>query len=444
MMFRYFHWMSMNRFLIRVFALAAMTTLAPLAWSAPVSVEVDRIIAIVNSEAVTSLQLRERVARVLRNLEKQQVQLPPRDVLERQILEQLIVERAQLQLAREGALQVDETMLERAIGVIAANNRTDPAAMRATLERDGISWDKFRDEIRTELTLDRLREREVENKVTISDAEVANFLRNHPDAISGTEYRVAHILLRIPEGANARQVEALHQRAERVLARLRSGEDFARVAADSSDAPDNIQGGEIGWRDRERLPGLYADVVNKLRPGEISQPMRSAAGVHIVRLLDKREGDTLAAKAVQQTHARHILLKTSEVITDADAKARLTALRERITNGADFAELAKASSADLSAVRGGDLGWLNPGDTVPEFEKAMNSLAINEVSQPIQSPFGWHLIQVQERRVQDLSDERSRNAARAILRQRKVEEAYEDWLRQLRDSTYVEYRLEPE
>jgi peptidyl-prolyl cis-trans isomerase SurA len=435
--------MFMNRFLIRAFALAAFGC-ATLAQSAPATVEVDRIIAIVNSEAVTSLQLRERVARVLRNLEKQQVQLPPQDVLERQILEQLIVERAQLQLARESALRVDEGMLDRAIGIIANNNRTNPDAMRATLARDGISWDKFREEVRTELTLDRLREREVENKVTVSDAEIANFLRNHPDALSGTEYRVAHILLRIPDGATPQQVETLRLRAEKVVSRLRAGEDFARIAADSSDAPDNIQGGEIGWRDRERLPGLYADAVAKLRPGEISPPMRSAAGIHVIKLLDKREGDALGAKEVQQTQARHILLKTSEVITDADARARLNALRERITNGADFAELAKASSADLSAVRGGDLGWLNPGDTVPEFEKAMNSLAINEVSQPIQSPFGWHLIQVQERRVQDLSDERRRNAARSILRQRKSEEAYEDWLRQLRDSTYVEYRLESE
>jgi peptidyl-prolyl cis-trans isomerase SurA len=443
MMFHYFPWKSMNRFLLRVFALAALLICAPLAQAAPAA-EVDRIIAIVNNEAVTSLQLRERVARVRRNLEKQQVQLPPQDVLERQILEQLIVERAQMQLARESALQVDESMLDRAIGIIASNNRTDPKAMRATLARDGVNWDKFREEVRTELTLDRLREREVDNKVTISDAEIDNFLRNHPDALSGVEYRVAHIMLRVPEGANAQQMEALRQRTEKVLARLRSGESFAKVAADSSEAPDNIQGGEIGWRDRERLPGLYAEVVSKLSPGEVSPPQRSAAGLHIIKLLDKREGDTLGAKAVQQTRARHILLKTTEVITDTDIQARLNALRERIIHGADFAELAKASSADLSAVRGGDLGWLNPGDTVPEFEKAMNSLAINEVSVPIQSPFGWHLIQVQERRVQDLSDERRRNAARSTLRQRKVDEAYEDWLHQLRDRTYVEYRLESE
>ncbi|MDR0717857.1 MAG: peptidylprolyl isomerase [Azoarcus sp.] len=435
----------MNRFTI--WACRILTAIVAAALSLPAAaaaVEVDRIVAIVNSEAITSLQLRDRRDRVLFNLKKQDMQLPPEDVFERQVLEQLIMERAQLQLARSSSLQVDEAMLERAIGLIADNNRIPLDKMRRALAEEGVTWEKFREDVRTELTLNRLREREVDNKVTVSDAEIANFLRNHPDALSGAEYRVAHILLRIPEGADARQLEALRQRAEKVLARLRAGEDFASVAADSSDASDSIRGGEIGWRDRDHLPGLYADAMGRLKPGEMSPPLRSASGLHIVKLLEKREGDALGAQEIEQTHARHILLKTSEVLSDADAKARLLSLRERIADGADFAELAKTSSADLSAARGGDLGWVNPGDTVPEFEKAMNALALNEVSAPVHTPFGWHLIQVLERRTQDMSEERRRNAARAILRQRKAEEAYEDWLRQLRDSTYVEYRLESE
>ncbi|MDR1424515.1 MAG: peptidylprolyl isomerase [Azoarcus sp.] len=413
------------------------------AWARPAAAVVDRIVAIVNSEAVTSSQLRDRVARVRGNLQKQGVELPPVDVLERQILEQLIVERAQLQLARDSTLRIDDAMVERALGLIAGNNRMNVEQLRASVAKDGVSWEKFREEVRTELTLTRLRESQVDDKVTVSNAEIDNFLRNHPDAISGVEYRVAHILLRIPERATDGQLEAVRVRAEGVYNRLRNGEDFAKAAVDSSDSPDNVRGGEIGWRDRERLPGLYAEVVSKLQPGEISQPLRSAAGVHIVKLIDKREGAE-DAKAVEQTHARHILIKTTDVLTDADAMARLDGLRERIEHGGDFAELAKASSSDLSAVRGGDLGWLNPGDTVPEFEKAMNALKPNEVSAPVRSPFGWHLIQVLERRTQDMSEERRRNAARAILRQRKIEDAYEDWLRQLRDSTYVEYRLELE
>ncbi|MDR3214632.1 MAG: peptidylprolyl isomerase [Azoarcus sp.] len=432
----------MNRFLFQILASTAFICIA-LPQPAPAA-EVDRIVAVVNSEAVTSSLLRERVARARANLTRQAVELPPEGVFERQVLEQLIVERAQLQRAREASIQIDEAMIDRAIGVIASNNRFTVEQLRATVGQDGVAWNKFRDDVRIELLLNRLREREVDSLVNVSDAEISNFLKNHPDALSGDEYRIAHILLRVPEGANAEQLEALRARAEKVLSRLRKGEEFASVAADSSDAPDGIRGGEIGWRDRERLPGLYADVVGKLTPGEISQPMRSAAGLHIVKLLEKRDGGGIGAQQVEQIHARHILIKTSEILSDVDAKARLDALRERIVHGADFAELAKASSVDMSAVRGGDLGWLNPGDTVPEFEKAMDALSPGEISAPVHSPFGWHLIQVLERRQQDMSDERRRNVARAILRQRKGDEAYEDWLRQLRDRTYVEYRLESE
>ena len=429
----------MNRFPARILASIALVHLA---LTQPASaVEVDRIVAIVNSEAVTSSQLRERVARARDNLKKQAVDLPPEEVLERQVLEQLIVERAQLQRAREAAIHVDDAMLGRTIEIIAGNNRFTVEQLRASVERDGVAWDRFRDDVRTELMLNRLRESEVDNHVAVSAAEIDNFLKNHPDALSGVEYRVAHILLRIPEDAGAAQLDALRARAEKVLERLGRNEDFAKVAADSSEAPDNIRGGEIGWRDRERLPGLYADAVNKLAPGEVSPPMRSAAGLHIVKLLEKRDGGGPGAQSVEQTHARHILLKTSEILADADARARLDALRERIVHGADFAELAKTISVDMSAVHGGDLGWLSPGDTVPEFEKSMNALAPGEISAPVRSPFGWHLIQVLERRQQDMSEERRRNAARAILRQRKGDEAYEDWLRQLRDGTYVEYRL---
>ena len=404
--------------------------------------EIDRIVAIVNMEAITSSQLNERVASVRNNLQKQGAQLPPADVFERQVLDQLILERAQLQMAHNASIRVDKTMIDRAIEMIASNNRYTVDQLRAALTRDGIHWDKFRADVRTEIALNRLREIEVDNKVTVSDAEIASFLKNHPEALSGTEYRLAHILLHLPGNPDEAKIAALRARVEKVLSRLRAGEDFKKVAASTSDAPDKIQGGDLGWRERERLPGLYADVANKLAVGEVSPPMRSDAGVHIVKLLDKRETDKASAQAVEQTHARHILLKTSEVLSDTDAEARLAALRERIINGAYFAELAKASSVDLSAGRGGDLGWLNPGDTVPEFEKAMNALAPREVSAPVRSPFGWHLIEVLERKKQDMGEAQRRSVARALLRQRKSEEAFDDWLRQLRDSTYVEYRLE--
>lgn len=437
----------MNRFPLRprslFVALVACSALALPVRAAVQPVAVDRIIAVVNNEVITAVQLRDRVDQTTRQLQRQGVQLPPADVLERQLLERLIVERAQLQLARDSSLRVDDATLERAIGRIAENNKMNTAQLRAALERDGVAWDRFRNEIRTEILLSRLREREVDAKIVVTDAEVDNFLTSNPDAFSGEEFHVAHILLRAPEGATPEQIDRLRQRADTVINRLRNGEDFARVAADSSDAPDGISGGDLGWRQRDRLPALYSDAVRDLRPGELSPLMRSAAGLHLVKLVDRRGGAAAGPQRLEQTRARHILIKTSAVLSDAEAEARLLGLRERVVaGGADFGELAKASSADLSAAKGGDLGWVNPGDTVPEFERAMNVLKPGEVSPPVRSPFGWHLIQVLERRQQDVTDERKRMAARNILRERKAEEAYEDWVRQLRDSTYVEYRLE--
>ena len=423
--------------------LAAATIAMPV-HAAPRAVEVDRIVAVVNSEVITSLQLRARIEQAKRQLARQGVELPPDNVLERQLLERLIVECAQVQLAQETSLRVDDATLERAIERIAGNNKLSAAQLREALEKDGVAWNRFRDEIRTEILLTRLREREVDSRVVVTDAEIDNFIANNPDAFSGQEFAVAHILLRTPEGATPQQIEAVARRAEQVMTRLRSGEDFARVAAEVSDAPDGLSGGALGWRPLDRLPGLFADAVRRMQPGETSPILRSAAGLHIVRLVERRGGGAEAVQQLEQTRARHILIKTSEVLSDTDAEARLRAIRERVVNGADFGELAKASSADLSAAKGGDLGWLNPGDTVPEFERAMNALQAGEVSPPVRSPFGWHLIQVMERRVQDVTDERKRSAARQALRERKAEQAYEDWVRQLRDSTYVDYRLERE
>jgi peptidyl-prolyl cis-trans isomerase SurA len=437
--------MTMIRFLSRfrpvlAIGLCSLALVLPLP-AATAPVEVDRIVAVVNNEVITALELRTRVAQASRQLQRQGVELPLADVLERQLLEQLIVEHAQLQLARDISLRVDDAALDRAIGRIADNNRLSLDQLRATLERDGVGWERFRSQVRSEMLISRLREREVDSRVTVTDAEIDNFISSNPDALSGEEYQVAHIRLRAPEGATPAQIEALRARAEGVMARLSGGEDFARVAASSSDAPDAINGGSLGWRPRDRLPALFAEAVRNLQPGQISPVMRSATGLHIVKLVDKRGGEGAAPRKMEQTRARHILIRTSEVLSDAEAEARLQGLRERIVNGADFGELAKANSADLSAAKGGDLGWLNPGDTVPEFERAMNALQPGELSPPVRSPFGWHLIRVDERRLQDVTDERKRAAVRAALRQRKADEAYEDWLRQLRDSTYVDYRL---
>jgi len=427
-----------------IVSLLAASLFASTAFAANGPVEVDRIVAVVNSEVITLADLRMRVAQVTRQLSRQGTPLPAADVLEKQVLERQIIERLQLQLAAETSLRIDDVTLDRAVGRIADSNRLSMTEFRKALEKDGLSWERFREEVRNEMLLTRVREREVEARIVVSDAEVSNFLAHPENSVGQEEYNLSHILFRAPEGATPEQLARLRAKAEDVAARVARGEPFDKLAASYSDAPDALTGGNLGWRSAERLPGLFAEAVATLQPGETTAILRSAAGFHIVRVVDRKGGSQSGVPAqVQQTRARHILIKTSEVLTDADARRRLTDLRERVVQGgASFADLARIHSADLSASKGGDLGWIYPGDTVPEFEQAMDALKPGELSQPIQSPFGWHLILVEDRRVQDVSDERKRGAARNALRERKSDEAYQDWLRQLRDRAYVEYRTE--
>ncbi|MBP8133678.1 MAG: peptidylprolyl isomerase [Zoogloea sp.] len=427
-----------------IVSLLAVSLFAHSALAADGPVEVDRIVAVVNSEVITRSDLRLRVDQVTRQLSRQGTTLPPAEVLEKQVLERQIIERLQLQLATETSLRVDDVTLDRALGRIADNNKLSMTDFRKALEKDGLSWERFREEVRNEILLTRVREREVEGRIVVSDAEVSNFLANPENVVGKEEYNLSHILFRTPEGASPEQLARVRAKAEGVAARITRGEAFDKLAASYSDAPDALSGGNLGWRSAERLPGIFAEAVAGLKPGETTPILRSAAGFHIVRVVDSKGGSQAAAPVqVQQTRARHILIKTSEVVSDADARRRLTDLRERVVQGgANFADLAKVHSADLSASKGGDLGWIYPGDTVPEFEQAMEALKPGELSQPVQSPFGWHLIVVEERRVQDVSDDRKRAAARNALRDRKADEAYQDWLRQLRDRAYVEYRLE--
>jgi len=426
-------------------ATVALTLGACSAWAqkaAPSSVAlVDRIVAVVNSEVITSGELAERVKGVTQQLGQQGTPLPPADLLQKQVLERMIMDRLQLQLAKETALRVDDLQLDRTIARVAEGNKMSPAQFRQALERDGIQYDKFREEIRNEVVLSRLREREVDNRIVVTDNEIDYFLSQQaasPDA--ATEFNFSHIILRLPEQASPEAVNRQRARAEQALAQAREGGDFAKLAVAFSDAPDALQGGAMGWRSRDRLPDLYAHALEGLKPGEVSDIIRSPAGFHLIKLIGRRGGGQPAV--VEQTHARHILIKTSELVSEDDAKRKLDNLRERIVNGADFGELAKLNSDDASSIKGGDLGWVYPGDTVPEFERVMNSLKEGQVSEPFASPFGWHLVQVLERRKSDVSGERKRQAARVILRERKADEAYQEWLRQLRDRAFVEYRTD--
>lgn len=401
----------------------------------------DRIVAVVNDEVITLHELRTRLDLALNQLKRQGTPLPQHDVLEQQMLERLVMEKVQLQYARETGLRIDDAQLDQALQRIAANNKMSPTQFREALQKDGLVFAKFREEIREEMTIARIREREVESKIAISEGEIDNYLSGDmAKEGAGEEYEVAHILLRAPESASPEQIQKLKSKADQVFERLSKGEDFGQLAAAYSDAPDGLKGGSLGVRLLDRLPAIFSDVVVKLKVGEVAPMLRSPNGFHIIKLISKSGGASMPP--VQQTHVRHILIKVNEVVSESDAKHKLEGLYERIKNGAKFAELARLFSQDGSASKGGDLGWIYPGDTVPEFERVMNQLQPGELSQPVLSPFGFHLIEVLERRVQDVSAERQRIAARQALRDRKMDEAYQDWLRQARDRAYVELRLD--
>jgi peptidyl-prolyl cis-trans isomerase SurA len=404
-------------------------------------VPLDRVVAIVNDEAITQWEINEQKRVALAQMKAQKVALPAPDVLEKQLLERLVTERILHQYAKDTGVRVDDLQVERTIQRIAQENKLTPEAFRKAVEAEGISYAKYREDIRNEIVVQRLRDREVDSRISVSDAEVGNFLATTAAQTGGdTEYRLSHILVVVPEQATPDQIEAKRRRAEEALKQIREGVDFGQVAAGYSDASDALQGGSLGWRAAARMPTAFAEPVRGLKPGETSGVLRSASGFHIVKLQETR--DRNAPTVVEQTRARHILIKVSEIASESEARIKIDRIKERIDLGGRFDDQAKLNSEDGSAAKGGDLGWLSPGDTVPDFEQAMNKLAIDEMSAPVRSPFGWHLIQVMERRTQDVTADRKRDQARMAMRQRKSDEAFQDWIRQMRDRSYVEYKSE--
>lgn len=409
-------------------------------------IAVDRIAAVVNNEVITARELEQRVDLFEAQLRRRNTAMPSREVLERQVLERMIVDRAQAQLARELGIRIDDQTVDRGLARIAEQNGMTLTEFRDRIERDGIPFSRFRSDMRNEILQVRLREREIDAKVQVSDAEVDAFLAEQGSA-GGTpsEYLVSHILVRVPENASPEQIDARRVRAEEVVRQLAAGADFAQLAATYSDAPEGLsEGGSLGWRSPERLPPLFVEAVSKVKPGTVAPIVRSPNGFHVLKLVEQRapQGSVLGGPVVQ-TRARHILIRVNELVSEAEAQRRLNEIRQRIEAGTtDFADMARQYSADGSAGRGGDLGWVYAGDTVPEFERALNALKPGQISQPVRTPFGYHLIQVQERRTDEASPERTRQLARQAVRERKIEEAHQDWLRQLRDRTYVELRAE--
>ena len=395
----------------------------------------------VNDDVITRSELDDRLRVVVRQLQKQGTPLPAPEVLETQILERMITDMLQAQYAKENGVRVDDAQLDLAITRIAQqNNFPSLAEFRTRLGKDGVDFKKFREEIRSEIISTRLREREVESKLVISDGEVDSYLVNKAK-MTGPEQEVhlAHILVVIPEQASAEKIQAARDKAEQALSQLKDGADFAQVAAGYSDGKDALKGGDLGWRPSDRLPPLFVEELQKLQPGQVTAVLRSPNGFHILKLVERRSGN--APVVITQTHARHILIKTSEIVSESEAKKRLMEIKARIEAGADFAEQARRFSQDGSAQQGGDLDWLSPGQIVPEFEEAMNSLQPGKIDM-VQTQFGWHLIQVLERRSTDISEQQQRQQARIAIGTFKSDEQYQDWLRQLRDRAFIEYRLE--
>jgi len=414
--------------------------LVSLLWASSVFAEpLDRIIAVVNDDVILESELRSMERNVRQQLRQRDAAVPPSDVMYKQVLERLLIQRLQIQKANKVGVRVGDDALNAALRQIAGNNGLTLREFRDVLEKDNYDFSEFRESIREDMIISRLRKSQVEDRVVVSDREIDNFLATQvSQGGAETVFNLQHILISMPEAAEPEQVQEAQQKLEKVQQLLESGADFSEVAAGYSDGQNALEGGDLGWRKQGELPSLFAEAVPSLTLGEVSDVIRSGSGFHLVKVADVKSEET---HLVKQTLASHILLKTNELTTDDDAELRLQKLRERVVNGADFAELARANSDDTgSAIEGGSLGWASPGVMVPEFEEKMDALADGQVSEVFKSRFGWHMIKVFERREQNMAEEFKRNKARAQIRQRKITENMERWLREMRDEAYVEYR----
>jgi peptidyl-prolyl cis-trans isomerase SurA len=443
---------ALGRFLHAFALLALLTEAAHAQGTSSASINLrsaDYIVAVVNSEPITNAQVNAEVARAIRQLAAQRRPAPDEQTLRRQVLDQLINERAQLQLAREMGLKIDEPSVDQAEQNIARQNQLTVAQLRQQVQQqDGMAPQVLRNRLKDQLLLTRLREREVDARVRVSDADVEQYLAEQQQRNSnpGSQLiNIAHILVAVPEDASAARQAELQRKAEQVTRRAREkGADFAALVRELSDAGDRANGGQLGLRAGDRYPALFTSAVRTLAVGEVSDPLRSGAGFHVLKLIERRQPG-LPPQTVTQSRARHILLIPSAQLSEAQARDKLNDFRRRIVAGeTDFAALARQNSQDGSAAQGGDLGWANPGMFVPEFENVMNQLAPGQIGEPLISRFGVHLIQLLERRQAVLNEREQRELIRNMLRERKMAEAYENWVRDTRARAYVELREAPQ
>ncbi len=403
--------------------------------------ELDRILAVVDEDVVMQSELEEQMLRVRLQLRNQGTQTPPTSILERQVMERLVLEKIQLQLADRIGVEVEENSLDHAILDIARRNELSLEQFREILESDGHQFDYFREQIRQEIVMAKLRKEEVDNRVKVREQEIENFLSNeNNEEDNALEYLLSHILITTPVGAGDDELRALRNKAKDILDRLDAGEDFGALAIAVSDGQTALDKGDLGWRKGEEIPTLFADSVSTMEIGEVSGIITSPSGFHIVKLVDQRTGEKIM---VEQHKVRHILIKPNELLPETQVFRRVSQIRLRLDGGANFAQLAQRNSDDRkSALEGGDLGWVSKGNMVPQFEEAMLAARIGEISQPFRTEFGFHILQVQDRREIDGTKEFKRDRARRVIRKRKTDEKRESWLRRLRDEAYVEYRID--
>ena len=421
------------------------TTPASNGRTAGATIQADYIVAVVNSEPVTNNEVRTRLIRFERRLAEQRVAMPPRTELIREVMDDVIIEKIQLQLARESGLKIDDRAVDAAVLNFANQNKISVAELRSRTSADGIGFAQIRSDIQNQLLIQKLRDKEIVGRITISDSDVDGYLREQFGPADAMQLNIdlAQILVAVPETATTSQLQALRERAERILTRARAGDDFFKLAQENSDAKDATTGGQMGLRSVDRYPTLFTEATQNLSVGGISGIVKSGAGFHVLKVLDKQESNSSSVK-IPQTRARHILLRTGPQLSETAAIAKLADFKKRIeSKSADFATLAKENSQDASAAEGGELGWANPGQFVPEFENAMNQLALGKISDPLVSRFGVHLIQVEERRQNQLTLAEQRELARSALREKKLDENFANWLRDLRSNAYVEYREPP-
>ena len=411
---------------------------------------VDTIAAVVNNGVITQRELDMRVGLITKRLNQQHAPIPPEDQLRQQVLNQMVLERIQLQKAREDGITVDDATLQRTLERLAQANNMPLEMYRARIEAQGVPWSTFTGDAKTELLLSRLREKEVDSKVTVSDAEVANYIASQRGPTAGltSDLHMEHILLKAPQNAPQTDIEAAQKKAGELLQEAQNGGNFEKLAKANSQAADASKGGDMGYLSPSKLPPEFVTAASTLRPGQVSPTViRTSDCFEIVRLVDRRSGQgTTSADSTKlvQTHVRHILLRVGDGMSEPQARQKLLEIRQEIESGqGDFDKFARTYSQDGSASQGGDLGWISPGETVPEFERAMNSLQDNQISQPVRSEYGYHLIQVLGRREAEGSVAQQMDLARQAIGQRKAEQAYADWLRELRDTAYVDYKVGP-